>query len=233
MFMTSGTYLRAAVCFFGFALSGRTAGADRSLWTADEVVARHIAARGGVEAWQKIKSIRRTYEISGLTIEGLWAGDRARMDQFADDRTEVSATDGTSGWTQRSWDGPAGQTMTADAVKDVRERAALGFELFLVKELGLKVAVAGEEIYARAPVLRLSVDLPAGGRVSILLDAKTYLEVARLRVVNGSDGPEELAILVGDYRPEAGILMPHEIGPGYVRYKINEALDPTWFQKPK
>src|SRR5205085_7551220 len=101
------------------------------------------------------KSIRRTYELSGLTIEGLWAGDRARMDQFSDDRNEMSAADGTSGWTRRSWVGPAAQPLTADAVKDVRERAALGFELFLVKELGVKVAVAGEETYARAPVLKL------------------------------------------------------------------------------
>ena len=232
--MTSRAILLVASGVFAFALPCRiVTGTAGLVPSADDVIARHIAARGGIEAWQKIKSIRRTYEISGLTIEGLWAGERARMDQFSDERTEVSATDGKSGWTRRSWEGPAAQTMTVEGIKDVRERAALGFELFLVKELGLKVAVSGEEIYARAPVLRLFVDLPAGGRVSILLDAKTYLEVARLRVVNGPDGPDELATLVRDYRPEAGVLMPHEIGPGYVRYKINETVDPAWFQKPR
>jgi hypothetical protein len=232
--MISRAFLSAAVCFAAIAVSSETAGARRhALPTAAEVIAHHIAARGGGDAWKRITSIRRTYEISGLTIEGLWAGERARMDQFSDERTEVSAVDTTSAWTRRSWEGPAATPLTADAARDVRERAALGFELFLVKELGLKVTVAGEETYARAPVLKLAVDMPIGGRVSVLLDAKSYLEVARLRVVNGPDGAEEIATLIRDHRPEGGILMPHEIGPGYVRYKINETVDPAWFQKPR
>lgn len=231
--MTGGIQLSVAVCLAALAFTGQTGNAVTPGPTTDDVIARHIAARGGLEAWKQIKSIRRTYEVSGLTIAGLWSGDRARMESFSDDRTEVSAADATSGWTQRSWDGPAAQSMTTDAARNVRERAALGFELFLVKELGLKVTVAGEDIYDRAPVLKLSLDMPAGGRVSLLLDAKTYLEVARFRVVSGPDGAEQLTTEMRDYRPEGGILMPHTIGPGYVSYKVNETLDPAWFQKPK
>lgn len=233
MLMTSRPHPYALAVALSAALSGHGAGYTVPVPSPEEVIARHVASRGGIDAWKRIASIRRTYEFGGMTIVGLWSGDRARLDQFTDDRTEVSAIDAKSGWTQRSWEGPAARSIAGAEAQEVRERAALGFELFLVRELGLKVAVAGEETYGRAPVIKLAVETPSGEHLSLLLDAKTYLEVARLRVVNGPDGPEEIVTRMLDYRPEAGILMAHEIGPGYASYKINEAVDPSWFQRPK
>jgi hypothetical protein len=34
------------------------------------------------------------------------------------------------------------------------------------------------------------------------------------------------------YRAVGGILLAHEIGPGFVTYKINEPIDAATFQKP-
>lgn len=231
--MTVRASIRAGTLVLALAWSVLPAGARGPLPTADEVVARHLAARGGVEAWKQVKSVRRIYEIGGMTIAGLWAGDRTRMDQFTDDQSEVSATIGDTGWTQRPSDGQAARGLAGAEASDVRERAALGLELLLVRELKLKVAVAGEETLGRTTVIRVSIESPAGRRLSLLLDAKTWLEVARAHTANGPDGAEQLTTEMGDYRPEGGILMPHQIGPGFVRYKINEPIDPGWFEKPR
>jgi len=70
-------------------------------------------------------------------------------------------------------------------------------------------------------------------RMSLFLDAKTHVEVARARIVNGPDGAEEMVTEMRDYRAEGGTLVAHQIGSGYVTYKINETIDPTWFAKPR
>lgn len=220
-----------ALCIAG--LFTRNTSALAPLPTADEIIALHVKARGGLDVWRKLTSIRRVFEIDGLTVAGLWAGDRAWLDQFSEGRTELSATDGKSGWTRWSYDGSGTRDLGVAEVNDVRERAAMGLELFLVKELGLRVTVAGQETFNRAPVIRLSIDTPAGQRLSLLLEAKTYLEVARARNVNGPDGAEEMVTEMRDYRAEGGILMAHQIGSGYVTYTINETIDPAWFAKPR
>src|SRR5450759_1556558 len=106
-------------------LLASTAGAE----TADEVIAKAVAARGGLEKIKAIQSLDKTIKANqqGIEFPGkmrIKRPDRLRLEMTIQGKTMVQAYDGKTAWMIMPFLGsPDPQTMSADDAKDVVEQA--------------------------------------------------------------------------------------------------------------
>jgi hypothetical protein len=206
--------------------------------TVEEVLSAHVAARGGAEAWRVVTSLVRSQTNQQLTVETAWVRaapgqpDRARMDQNSAEYGigETRAFDGQTGWMQET----AGlRQLSSVEVQELREDAAGMVELLAAKDLGLQVSMAGADSLDGRPVWKLAVNLRSGRKLMLWLDAKTWLEVGRSKVVTAPDGGAvEIWTALGDYRKVSGVELPHAINNSAATYKINVPLAESYFKKP-
>lgn len=157
--------------------------------------------------------------------------DRVRIDQNSQYRSgETRAFDGVTGWEQ----GESGLRQLSSAeVQELREDAAGMVELLAVKDLGLQVSMAGADSLDGKPVWKLAVSLRSGRKLTLWLDAKTWLEVGRSKLVATPDGATtEVWTTFGDYRKVNGLQLPYAINDAVATYRINVPIADSYFRKP-
>lgn len=205
----------------------------------DDLVAAHLAARGGAAAWTTVTSFVRRQTSGSLTVETAWrraaAGrpDQMRLDQGSTEYNlyDTRGFDGTAGWTTGS-NGP--RLLTGAEVQQLREDVAATVELFAAKDLGLTLVLTGPDTYENAAVWRVRASFRSGREMTMLFDAKSWLEVARIRVLTAPDGSTaEIWTTFGDYREVAGLRLPHAMNDTTVTYQINVSLADDHFRRPK
>src|SRR5262245_66530310 len=98
--------------------------------TVDEVVAKHLAARGGVERLKAIQTVRMTGlmdVVPGLTapfVLEMKRQSKMRLDMTVQGVTGSQAFDGSSGWVLMPFTGMSKpDVMTADAVQEAKAQA--------------------------------------------------------------------------------------------------------------
>lgn len=205
--------------------------------TVEQILIAHAVARGGADAWRAVTSFVRSQSGPIVTIETTWvraaAGrtDRVRIDQNSQYRSgETRAFDGETGWER----GDSGLRQLSSAeVQELREDAAGMVELLAVKDLGLQVSMAGADSLRGRPVWKLAVSLRSGRKLTLWIDAQTWLEVGRSRQAATPDGATiEIWTAFGDYRKVDGLELPHTINDATATYKINVAVADSVFSRP-
>ncbi len=219
---------------FTLIAAGAPSGAPQLPADVEAIVARHLAARGGQATWDALSSIRRTCRADSFVIAATWAGDSVRLDQFETEggAQESRAASGAGGWTQTA--GHASQPLSGDAIAALKNTAAMGFELFVRRALGVTIALAGEEQVDGRPAHKLTLTHPAAARIDLLLDKETGLEVARVRHIVMPDGAaSESRSRVRDHRAAGGVLFPHAIGLCAAEWAANVDAPASLFARPR
>jgi outer membrane lipoprotein-sorting protein len=219
--------------------------------TVEELVAKNIASRGGLERLQSVHSVRLSGRMTAapgreapLTIE-MKRPNKVRLEFSFQGYTGVQAFDGETAWHLLPFRGADGaETLPAAETAAVRLQADFDGPLVGYKEKGLDVAVIGQETYQDKPAWRLRVGFPDGSRKDIWLDAERCLELKSES--RRSVGDEVLVgeSLISDYRDVEGLLMPHsfENGPKgsperqrltITRVELNPELDDARFALPR
>lgn len=221
--------------------------------TADQIIAKNIEARGGMAKLKAIKSIRMTGKASGGPMEVPFVMEHKRPDSFYQDVTVqnmhlIQAFDGKTGWTINPFAGYGGkkdpELMDADELKSAQDQADLDGPLLDYKEKGNKVEYLGKEDLEGSPVHKLQVTLKSGNSKTIFLDGDSFLEIKQTskRVIRGTE--IEAETILGDYKEEGGVMMPHSIESGakgrpekqkitIEKVEINPAIDDTKFKMPE
>src|SRR5215211_4007439 len=112
--------------------------------TADEVVAKFVAATGGAEKWAAVQSLVVRSRSPYFSSDAAWKKpDKFRIDYWSDaaDHTDTRSFDGTSGWRLNSLEGsstPRGMSATESA--DLREEFDWMFELIDYKAKKHRIA---------------------------------------------------------------------------------------------
>lgn len=198
------------------------------------IVARHIEQRGGQARWDALTSVRRTCRADSFVIAGTWSGDRVRLDQFETDggSQETRAATGTTGWAQAG--GQGSRVLSAAEVIELRNSAAMGFELFVARALGVTIALGKPRTIEGRPAYMLTLDRPGGGRTDLYLDAETHLEIARVRHVTMPDGNSStIDAAVTGHQAFGGILFPRSIGLCAADWDVNLPAPPSLFERPR
>jgi len=220
--------------------------------TADELVAKNLAARGGAEKLRAIRSLVITGTISfgeqssPITVKA-WRPNQIR-EEFKVQGTEITrAYDGKTGWAiQKNGDQSKVSVLSggdADNIAEEAENAIEGPLLDYAKK-GSKVEALGKDTAGGKPVYRLKITTHTGTSITQFLDVVTYLEIheAIERTVDG-----KLTLIVedvGDYREVGGVKFAHRFVSGtqenpqastlqIEKMELNVPIDSSVFALPK
>jgi hypothetical protein len=232
-------------------LSVPSAGAAQS---ADEVVARHVAARGGLDKLKAVQTVKitRTAATAFSDIKVVIFKKRPQLLRVEQQSTAPGAAPAARGVNpDAAWDpGPGGKVVLrpAQLAAETRDLDA-DFDGFLVdwKEKGHTVTLAGKETVAGRPAYRLAVTLKSGLARTVYLDAQTYLDLRHTGVLNLPGGRQfDVTIDFGNWREVDGVKFPFDITEertgkepvqSFVSYtekiELNVPMDDVLFATPK
>ena len=204
-----------ALLFSLTVLLGLTAQAQ----TADEIIQKHIQARGGLQKLKAIKSVNATGKIipAGLgqeipiTLQQKRPGS-FRLEATFQGQTLVQAYDGTTGWKIDPLQGSSEpEKMAGDELKDAVEQADLDGPLVDYKEKGHTVEFVGKEEFEGSPVYKLKVTLKSGDVRYIYIDAATNLELKTTSKRKTPGGETEVDSYSGNYKSVNGVMFPFSV----------------------
>ena len=218
--------------------------------TADELIAKNIDARGGIEKMKAIKTLRATGKFEGgggFTASVGQENQRPNLirETFSlQGMTAVQAYDGSNGWQIQPFGGKKDpQLMGEDDLRDLLLDADLEGPLVDYKEKGSTVEYLGHDVVDGDAALRLKVTLKNGDIIYDYLDPDTFIEIRReiQQFIRGS--VRDRVVGLGSYKPVAGVMFPFSISSGpknhpdeqtYTMQKMeaNVTIDPKDFMLP-
>ena len=189
--------------------------------TADELVQKNLAAKGGVEKIKAIHSIRSSGRLSGpggfnaLVGQENMRPNLVRETFSLQGMTAVQAYDGTTAWQIQPFGGKKDpQLMGEDDIHDLLLDSDFDGPLVDYKDKGNTVEFLGHDIVDGDDALRLKVTLKNGDLVYYYLDPDTFLEIRRetQEFVRGS--VRENTVDLGSYKPVNGVMFPFSTASG-------------------
>jgi hypothetical protein len=220
--------------------------------TVDEIVAKHVAARGGREALRGLKTVRMTGHAdagpgrTAIVRREIARPDRIRTELVFQGTTGVYAWDGKAGWRVSPLDGSLeAQALPPDEALGTAEQADLEGPLVDWKAKGHKVELVGTSpVAGGGPAHELKISLKSGGTRLVWIDAASgqMVRSEASRRVRGHEITVETTY--GDFRKVGALSFPHAIEAGVRgrprRLKIvvesvdlNPPLDEARFKMPR
>lgn len=212
----------AAVPLVLFGLAG-SAGAQ----TADELVARNLAARGGASQLAAIHTIvsRGELRFPG-DFKLAYKETRARIGEKQDDcairvdaslqgLTVVQAYDGSSAWRINPFEGRRdAERMGADEARELADQGSIDGALLAARAKGSQVDYLGREDIDGTDAYKLRVTQSDGTVFTYWLDPDALLEIKILerRTIRGAEKETETDL--GDYERVGGVYFPFSITTG-------------------
>jgi len=188
----------------------------------DDVVAKHLAARGGLPALRAISNVTMTgrMRVPGLDAvlaykQYLARPDSARIEVSLQGLTAVQAFDGSTGWQIQPFQGRKDpEKVGADDAKSLEESADFEGALIDYKAKGNVVDYLGSEDVDGAPAYALRARLKNGDEQIYYLDpdALLVIRVVTKQFVRGAESQNVSDF--GDYEKVAGVWFPFEISSG-------------------
>lgn len=232
--------LFAVCCFSVFSFSQ----------TADELIAKNIEARGGMEKLKAIKTFRITARFEGgggFTASVGQENQRPNLlrESFSlQGMTAVQAYDGSTGWQIQPFNGKKDpELMGEDDVRDLLLDADFDGPLVDYKAKGSTVEYMGHDVVDGDDALRLKVTLKNGDILYVYLDPDTYMEIRRevQQFIRGS--VRDRVIGYGSYKPISGVMFPFSMSQGSKSHpddqtitaqklEVNIPIDPADFMLP-
>jgi outer membrane lipoprotein-sorting protein len=188
--------------------------------TADELAAKNIQARGGLEKIKAIKTYRSHGKIEADGFKADVGSESKRPDKlrqlFTFQRmTEIDAFDGKSGWKISPFQGKKdAEVMGEDDVRALMEEADFDGPLVDAAAKGNKIEYQGKQAVDGDDAYVLRVTLKNGDIVTYYLDPDTWLQfrVDRTMFIRGA--VRETTTELGSFKPVNGVLYAFSIQSG-------------------
>lgn len=220
-----------------------------SAQTAEEIVAKHIQARGGAEKLKAVKTLRSTgkREIQPgfaipIVVEQM-RPNKMRVDLSVQGMTGVLAYDGANGWQLMPFQGKTDpEPMPDDMIKEFAEDSDIDGPFIDWKAKGHKIEFVGKEQVEGTDAYRVRLTKKGGDVVEAWFDAETHLDIKSVsrRTVRGT--VQEVEAVSGDYKEVAGMMMAHSFQFGekgqpkltmtFDKIEVNPAVEEARFKMP-
>lgn len=189
--------------------------------TLDEILAKNLAARGGLEKIKSVQTLRMTGTMTvGPGMEAPFVIEQARpnsmrMDFTLQGMTGTQAYDGKTGWQLMPFGGRKDpEPVPEDQLKQLQEQADFDGPLVDYKAKGNQVELVGKEKVEGSDAWKLKVTLKNGDVRYIYLDADQYLEIRAegKTTIRGTEVEGEATM--GDYKEVGGLMIPFAVESG-------------------
>ena len=190
-------------------------------FTADQLVAKNLAARGGAEKLAALRSVKFTgklifpggFELAYTEVRA--RGQGVRVDASLQGMTAMQGYDGKEAWRVNPFQGRRDpDLMSPDEMRQMEDSGSIEGAL-LANQAGKGSVVAqGIEDVDGTPAYKLKVTQADGDEFTYFLDPDTFLEIKLVesRRIRGAETVSESDI--GDYEKVAGVYFPMAISTG-------------------
>jgi outer membrane lipoprotein-sorting protein len=191
-----------------------------SAQTVDELIAKNIQAKGGMEKLKSVRSVRMTGKtlMGGVEVPIVMIARRPtdnRVEFTFQGMTGVRAYDGKHGWMLMPFMGKKEpEELPAEVTQQFAEQADFDGPLVDYKEKGNTVELVGKEQVEGAEAYKLKVTLKSGNVSTIYLDADSHLEIAREGKFTMRGAETEVSTSMGDYKEVEGMMVAHSMSSG-------------------
>jgi hypothetical protein len=211
----------------------------------DDVVAKALAARGGVKRIKAIQTQRLTGKISLSTGGGPLEVEMKRPGMMREmvtlgGKSMIRTTDGKIGWavgTLRDLLVP--QQVDAQELHNLAGSADFEGPLVDYKDKGNRIELAGKEKVGKRMAYKLVISMKSGENRVDFIDTKSYLELKW----QGRVSDNVFESYFSDYRKVKGLMYAFVIDSGMLgqpanqkivleRVEVNPSLDDSRFAKP-
>jgi hypothetical protein len=217
--------------------------------TVDEVIAKAIAARGGMDKLKAVQTQRLSGHITigdhppGPFMVEMQRGGKMRQEMTVDGQSAIRTTDGTTGWKLSAEGGGSPEPLSAGELKNMAGGADIDGPLVDYKAKGNQVELEGTEKVDGNDAYKLKITQKDGMVRYDYLDAKSYLEVKWQGEIDAGTQKFVAESFFTDYRPVNGVMYHYQIDSDTIgtpykqklvfdKIDVNLPLDDAVFGRP-
>jgi outer membrane lipoprotein-sorting protein len=234
--------LLTAVVFLGLLCQGETV---------DEIIAKNMEVKGGIEKLRAIKTSKMTGKMTMMNMDiktTMWYKEPGmmKMEMMFADKLMTFAFDGNVVWQISPFTGSdEAQEVTGQEAEQVKDNADMMSDpLVDYKQKGHKIELEGKEEMEGTPVFKLKLTKKDGKIVYFFIDAESYIELKTQMTRKIGEGQEmTFETFFGDYKEVAGIMTAHSLkikmngqDQGNIvveSFEPNIPLDDNFFKMPE
>jgi outer membrane lipoprotein-sorting protein len=184
-----------------------------SAQTVEELIARNLEAKGGLERLQAIRTVKQVSRLSVPGLEGTMTiyakrPNLTRQEMVLGGHTVVQAYDGETAWTLNPLAGVVEPTaVSGPEAESIKAQAAFDSPFVDYKSRGFEIELVGREVLGTSAVYHLTLTSANGQVQHAYLDAATGLEVRIVTQTASGRLEQDLT----DYRNVDGVMKPYLI----------------------
>lgn len=235
------TILASIVCLMSISVFAQTA---------EELVAKNLQARGGIDKIKAIKSRRMLGQLDASGFKATLGQEQKRPEMLRETftvqgMTQIQAYDGSSGWQISPFGGRKDPEMLGeDDLRDLTESADFDGPLVDAAAKGNKIEYMGHDQVDGDDAYKLKITLKNGDIYYYYLDPDTFIEiqVEKQQFIRGS--VRESVTVLGSYKPVNGVMYPFSIESGpknnpdarakitVTKIEVNQPIEDSDFKMP-
>jgi len=182
--------------------------------TVDEIIAKNLQSKGGIEKLKAVKSLKMMGKISvqGMEIPMVTYFKRPnlfRQEAEFQGQKMITIFDGEKVWSINPFMG-SGEPMelTGAQAESAKDQADFDGPFVDYKEKGIKIELLGKEDVEGTPAYKLKVTKKDGKETIYYLEANSCLEIKTESTVEMQGTPFTVSITFSDYKDVDGLKFP-------------------------
>lgn len=217
--------------------------------TVDEVIAKSVQARGGLEKLRAIKTVRMTARLAQGSFRATYVQENKRENKVREEMiiqgmAQVQAYDGKTAWQIDPFEGRKDpELMSQDDSKPLLLDADLEGQLVDYQQKGYKAELVGHDSVEGTDCYKIKLTLKNGDVRYYYLDADSYLTIKYETQTRVRGAVKYEDTMLGDYEQVDGVYFPFAIETGETgseqrtrftveKIESNVPLDDTQFSLP-